>query len=198
MVGTPGGMSLNIKTTRYDPAYLVEYGVHTEQTTHRLHVDTAAGKVIVFRTRDGVRAMPDPVRVASKHHWELGNYYLVAFGSPASPNGTRYATARGCRISAAHIHEARDVTIPTQLLRERTAQTTSGKGVIAVRIVSVMLRHGLIPLAFDVKEVNEYAAQIRGVDLSLETMLLQVKYDDGCSTRGLFMQTHEWNPNKWH
>lgn len=185
-----------MKTPKYDISKLVEYGIQTEETTQRIHVDLENNFVLVYRTEQGLQAMPDPISICTVDDWEASGYYLV---SPPWLKGSQigFATARGIRIPYTNIDGCRGARIPDVMQNNCNGSTTS-KGRAALRIVSKMLQEGRLPIFLNITEVDEYKDQILGKDIDLCEEVIQVKCDKTSYKRGLFMQTHEWNPNGAH
>ena len=179
--------------TLYNIARLVEYGIQTEGTTHRIHVDVIRQVVFVYRTQDGIAAMPEPIGITCMDDWEANGYQLISPGW-LKPEDRGYATARGIRIPYKFIAECRGVRIPDVLPIDTAENGTTKKGREAVKIVTEMFKVGRIPLHIEIREVNTKSDQILGKDIDLDECVIQVKYDRACFERGLFMQTHEWNP----
>jgi hypothetical protein len=167
---------------------LFEYGIHTENTTHRIHVDTQQGGVVIYKTAEGVAAMPPPISIQSPDDWEVAGYYLI---KPQWAKGA--VTARGIRIQWKDIKNARAIKIPESVTLEADANTTTEKGKVGVFVAKTMLGMGCIPIQFDIKEIDDKLEQISGNDLQADKLIIQVKFDMGCIKRGLFMQTHERN-----
>lgn len=176
---------------RYDISKLIEYGIHTENTTHRIHVDFENGKIFVFLTSDALSILPGLIKPIAPGDWEDAGYYLV---SPRWLQGDQVgkATARGIRIKSANIPRCREVSF---LPRNTNSYNTSQKGHCAVSTVVSAFAAGDIPLHLKALEVVGKSDQIKGRDLFTDDILIQVKHDSGCAKRGLFFQTHEWNPN---
>lgn len=173
------------------PDKLFEYGIQTEKTTHRIHVDIN-GYVIIYKTECGIDAMPEPIHVSSYDEWEISGYYLLT--QPNMPPGYgAFATARGVRVPYAMILNCRGVRIPPHIIPD-IKRDTGAKGREAIRIVAKMFEEGRIPLQCTIKEINKISDQILGRDIDIGESVIQVKHDFGCFSRGLFMQTHEWNP----
>jgi len=107
------------------------------------------------------------------------------------------ATSRGIRINYKLISDCVGTKIPTDI-ELRQDGDTSAKGRNAVYIVGRMAARAKIPLHSDITEVDDLRDQIRGKDIDLSDCVIQVKYDKGALSRGLFFQTHEWNPNGAH
>ena len=173
MVGNLGG------TKMYD---LYEYGIQTEKSTHRIHVDTDNKFVMVYRTQDGINVMPEPISIKNDDDWESGEYRIIkpkwAKGKP---------TARGIRILWNLIDGCDISRIPDSLIENIPTSSTSKKGRCALEISISMLRNGEIPIRFDVVEINDHKDQISGLDLQADKLMLQVKFDKGSFKRGLFM-----------
>ena len=167
---------------------IIEYGIQTEDSTHRIHVDVIGKKVFVYKTQNGIDAMPEPISIKCENDWNAGDYYIIY---PKWANGM--PTARGIRIKHTDIKGCISANIPEKLIPNNSAETTSEKGKAGVVIVVEMLQSGLLPLQFTVTEINDLQEQISGQDLHADKLLLQVKFDYGASQRGLFMQTHERN-----
>lgn len=53
-------------------------------------------------------------------------------------------------------------------------------------------------LNFGERKYGEMYAQISGTDLTCNPIKIQIKFDRHCHKNGLFLQTHERNPNGWH
>lgn len=178
------------------PDKLFEYGIQTEDSSHRIHVDIYGRVLFIYKTIDGVAALPEPIRPVSESDWSINGYYLVSMDK--RNNG--FATARGIRVRYENINGCRMATIPDDLIGSDifSAKSTSAKGNSGVSIAYKMLERGLVPFPFIVREVNNKTDQIKGVDLSVNEMTIQIKFDGRAFERGLFLQTHEWNPRGEH
>ena len=173
---------------------LFEYGIQSEETTHRIHVDPAGGFVYSFRTDDGVTALPEPVAVNDDSEWECNGYRLVCW---------RYdnkATARGIRIPWLGLKGCVRYEIPEDLRwaywHPSNKATTSERGRAGENIALEMLKRGLISLIRNTSFVVSKRDQILGSDITEEKVTIQVKFDKYATRLGIFLQTHEWNPRK--
>ncbi len=176
---------------------LVPYGIQNENSTHRVHLDATDDKLIVFETWAGIKALPEPVEVSSQDDWVANGYYLV------KPQWNNYSpTARGIRVHYENITGALAIDIPPDFAdvfdRPTSASDTSSKGQYAQALVDMMLQDGRIPIKFKTREIVNRLDQIRGIDLEAEPLSVQIKFDMGCYARGVFLQTHERNPYKFH
>jgi len=175
---------------------LHEYGIQTEDSTHRVHVDMMGKKLFIYKTIDGITRLPEPILIKSYDDWEKHPYRLVKPGW-----NKKIPTARGTRVFYKSISNCVDVCIPQDLIDNHDVSsysTTSEKGRIATDIVISMMERGLVPFAITVKNIDDKKFQIRGIDLETTNFLIQVKYDYECESRGIFLQTHENNPYKMH
>jgi hypothetical protein len=166
---------------------LYEYGIQSEKSTHRIHVDVKDKVIFIYKTKDGINALPEPIKIVNDDDWIRGGYYIVK-----QKLYNREPSARGIRIPYQKISSCMSIHIPESILID-DCQTDSQRGVIGVRVAAGMLRMGLIPIQFDVSEINDKAQQISGLDLQADKLMIQVKYDWCCNERGLFLQTHEKN-----
>jgi hypothetical protein len=172
---------------------LFEYGIQTEDSTHRLHIDVKNMKAFIFSTPDGVTALPEPVSITSDDDWDAGDYYIIY---PTWANGK--PTARGIRIPPDRITGCTTVNIPGILspLKAVSFDTTSEKGRLAESIGLEMLKAGLIPISMNAEFVTVKDMQITGVDAYCQPVKMEIKHDYDCFHRGLFLQTHERNEQK--
>ena len=177
--------------------YLFEYGIHTEKTTHRIHVSSGDRKMFVYQTHEGIDAMPEPISIYKPLDWTASGYYLLA--SPqAKKSNPGYATARGIRVPYNLIRNCRGINIPEHIVATTKDISTTGKGQLAVGIVIHMAAEGRLPIQFQIREINTKREQILGQDIDLSEAIIQVKHDGPAYEKGLFMQTHEWNPESDH
>jgi hypothetical protein len=177
---------------------LFPYGIQSESSTHRAHVDLENHHVIVFQTRDAIAILPSPIWPESPEEWTTPPYELIK-PSWAPPDYIRngWATARGVRIDWHMIPGARDIAIPKDMHQRTGGQSTSKKGAIACQIIANMASANLLLLPMQIVEVDDRAQQIAGTDGEAR-IALQVKHDGGCWRRGVFLQTHERNPLAAH
>jgi hypothetical protein len=171
------------------PSYLVDYGIHKEQSDMRAHVCVLAGAVYIFPTRCGVRAI------------ESGRYV----GKTATQPGHRHkATAFGYPVPVTAIDQMVSIGV-ARIIGQfdfREDDTTSTKGDKAVRLVAHMLRNGIFPLPVNPQIALEHELQISGTDIEVRAKYrIQVKCDykggigPGC-TGNVYLQTAEINPFK--
>jgi hypothetical protein len=178
--------------------YLFEHGIQTERSTHRIHVDVQYGYVYLFRREDVLSVMPDPVSIVEPVDWIRSGYYLVSFRKD------KLATARGIRINHSDIPGCEKIAIPEDLMMNHVyaavycETTTSQRGRIGEDITDEMFERGMIRIPGRMTKVIDRDGQIKGVDFVQESILPEVKFDKGCTVKGIFLQTHEWNPNKDH
>jgi len=176
---------------------LHEYGIHTEDSTHRVHVDIVSKKIFIYKTANGVSILPEPISVKKDEDFEAGWYRLVR------PRWNNFIpTARGVRVFYAKIEDCVSVDIPENFIEEfmtpEDYTSTTAKGEVATKIVIGMMDKGLVPFAISVQNIDDIKFQIKGVDLQTSNFLIQVKFDYDCFSKGLFLQTHEINPYKQH
>lgn len=176
---------------------LIEYGVQNEESTHRIHFDISCNSLVVYETYAGARALPEPVQVNNTDDWEVNGYYLVY---PRYTHGI--PTSRGIRIPYWEIGGSKVVDIPEWVVADLNTPTTnsdpSEKGKYAQVVVDRMMSEGYIPFKFKTHEIIDKNMQIKGIDLESNQLKIQIKFDYGCIERGLFLQTHESNPNKFY
>ena len=180
---------------KHDISRLVAYGIQTEETTHRIHVDVKNKRAFTYKTVDGVRALPDPVIPGSDKEFTVSGYYTV---SPPwlKDSDKGIATARGVRVPYSEIPNCRVSAFSADI--DTGNMSTTDKGKIAVEIVQRLFKVGKIPLHLDVIDVDNRSDQIKGKDIDIGNVVIQVKHDAGCAERGLFLQTHESNPYSMH
>ena len=169
---------------------LYEYGIQTEGSTHRIHVDVVGKRIFIYKTSCGIAALPEPIIPVYEYDWEKNGYYLV---KPSWSN--RQPTARGIRLPYKNIVDCVSVRIPDNLLGgdDTRNYSTSQKGNMAANIIIDMMERGYVPFAITVQNIDDKCDQIKGIDLQTTNFLIQVKFDMGCCERGLFIQTHERN-----
>jgi len=166
---------------------LVEYGITVEKSDIGVHVCPLARKVYVYQTASGLKAI------------KVGQHRKA----PAYTQGI--LTAEGYLVPPQDIENCRMVSLPAAIWEMAAfdeADSTSDKGEKAVRVVSWMLKEGILPLWVHPELVDDYERQIEGSDIVVEaTFRIQVKCDwrggegDGC-TGNLFLQVAESNPNR--
>jgi len=172
---------------------LSEFGIQTETSTYRCHVDFLNNMVILFKTAEGLAAMPEPIGISKSADWEAGDYYVLSCGD-ARKQGI--ATARGIRIDHRDINDAKAIEIPYDLRLNTRELDRSAKGRRAEEVVDIMIKRGLIVIPAIFVPVSSKSRQLEGVDSESKNIPLQVKHDKGCYRRGVFLQTHEWNHKK--
>ena len=179
----------------YDLSKLKPYGIQSEKTTHRIHVDFDGCCLFIYKTENGVKALPDPIEPKEGDDFEKGGYKIVC--PPwLKEKDKNLATARGIRLPYENIIGCRIVEFPYSVNTEE--MTTSQKGQKAVDAVVYFFKEGMIPLHLNISEVLDKADQIKGKDIDLGDIVIQVKHDIACKKRGIFLQTHECNPYAMH
>jgi hypothetical protein len=171
---------------------LYEYGIHQEDSDIRVHVCPHVRRVYVFPTENACNALSD------------GNYQPID-GYQDEVNGR---TSQGYNVPPSDIPSCIALT-----LREVTWEhlgfdrknSTSTKGAKAVRLVSAMVRRGMIPVPGAATTKPEL--EISGTDIVAtfdnQIVKIQVKCDFKGGAKhlggfGLFLQTHERNPRGLH
>ena len=155
---------------------LVEYGLTTEESDYRAHVDLRSGVVILFPTE------------AAREQLLSGEYEVY----PVTNRLSRIVTAEGARVPHEDIAGAWLVKIPRQLQLDEIPNGPVEKGRLAESIFGAMLNSGLI--TFPVAQIRDRANQLRGVDYEAPRTGIQVKCDLGALHRGVFLQIRECNP----
>jgi len=167
---------------------LVSYGIQNEKSDIRAHVCPLAGRVYVYRTRDGLS-------VIEKRGGELKT-------APAFQRGIK--TAEGYLVPPRLIPNMRRVRIPASWIehyRFSDDDDLSLKGRKATDLVCHMLRSGAFPLWVEAGEVTDHDIQISGMDIYVKASTrIQVKMDyrggegDPPVTGNLYLQVAERNP----
>lgn len=191
--GKPHGTHCSLRS-RNGQAYtngngLIAYGIQNEQSDIRAHVGVLSGKVYVYRTEDGLKAIETFDRKPR----------------PASQPGVNFVTAYGFAVPWRDI--PRIVAIPCKSLIDmhniRESDSTSDKGDKAAQVVETLIRYGWFPLPVEPQSVTSASIQRQGVDLIVQgKWRIQVKCDfragDGHEkcTGNLYLQIAERNPFK--
>lgn len=187
------------KKPSMDISRLVEYGIQIERSTHRVHVDLEMRKVYIFRTHDAIQLLPEPIHPTCVSEWEgikaLGGYQLVSWGRYKKAG---IATSRGCKLAWKDIPGCKEIIIPEDIDIPDDITGHSQLGKLAFSIAHEMFERHLISIEINIQEVNTHAEQILGIDAISSPVKIQVKCDRWCSRWGLFLQTHEWNPEGLH
>lgn len=170
------------------PDYLVNYGIQNEGSHIRAHVCVLAGKVYVYPTTEGVRALETTLQK----------------GRTATQPGMDKPTAYGYAIPIEEIERCVPISAKGIIKTARFAldDTTSAKGAKAVKVVAELLRVGWFPLPVDPQIIEDAEMQIKGADINVRASFkIQVKCDykggdgPGCTGR-LYLQVAEINPFK--
>jgi len=184
----------------YSPAHLIEYGIQTEDSTHRVHIDAKNNWAFEFRTEAGIAALPPDPRNENgiPVYWENDDYYLLSYlpHDPSLLGDGRFATARGTRLLLADIDGCKAHEIPKDILlkcQNLPQSTTSERGRKGEKIYELMRRDGIFIL-----ESGHSMPATLGADFIEPIRKVEVKWDWNCLVRGLFLQTHEWNPYRQH
>jgi hypothetical protein len=174
---------------------LYEWGIQTEDSTHHLHIDVFSNMAFVFPTADGVDSLPDPISCVTDEDYTAGGYYVVY---PKWANG--YPTARGIRVPYTDINNCKAIKMPIKIkgIDDFDRLSTSAKGRLAEGIGQMLMERGDIPIQLNTIYVNAKDAQIFGTDITCNQIKIQIKFDRYCYKNGIFLQTHERNPNGWH
>jgi hypothetical protein len=205
-MGKPVSQMLFKQTPSMDISKLIAYGIQSESSTHRVHVDLPERKLYIYRTEEGVKVLPDPIIPLDIYDWE-GTYYNYPYytlRSQGKYKDLKIATSRGARVDAKDIGGCREINIPDDIpipadVSNGYNLTTTSLGQIAVSVTKEMGKRNMLVVDIQITEVNIYLDQIKGIDAkSHNPVLLQIKCDRWCSKNGLFLQTHEWNPFKNH
>lgn len=178
-------------------ASLVDYGIHTEQSDVRVHVCPAVRRVYVYPTASGVAVVM------------TGKYPLRQAYQPGWPE----PTAEGYLVPPEDIPNCVELKfrdLVWDALAFDRAESTTNKGDKAVRLVKLMLKHGLLPLPSVPsvsRVVEEKNMQVEGTDILVHAnqlrerdVRIQVKCDfyggrrELGGTGNLFLQVRERNP----
>ena len=167
---------------------LFEYGIHTEGSDIRAHVSVVNRIVYVFQTFRGIEAI-------EKYNPELRK---------AGQNGVQYPTAEGWLAKPEWIEDLRRLKFFSWAhwpeLNEN--QSTSKKGVLAVRCVVDAIRSGRFPFWLDTSEDDRKNIQIKGTDIVVfcrKKIQVKCDYRSGDIPNGtgnLFLQKAERSPLK--
>lgn len=173
---------------------LIKYGIYNEGSDIRAHVCPIAGKVYVFETAEGVKAIDERKhRLAKVPNFIDGKRVIAALGYLVPPDD----------INGIKVIPASDVIDSVGF---RSDDNTSTKGRKGVEVVAILLASGRFPLWIrDPEEVTGRTLQISGTDIIVNAQIkIQVKADvpGGAKKHGgtgnLFLQTHERNYMKAH
>lgn len=180
-----------------DLSMLKPYGIQSEKTTHRIHVDFDGGAVFIYRTEDGIARLPHPILPTKNCEYEINDYYVIV-PSWLKPEDKekRLATSRGIRIPYTSIKNCQMVEFDERF--DTKQMTTTQKGAQAVKSVIELFSRGKLPLHLTVLEVRDRKDQILGKDIDIGNVVIQIKHDHHARANGLFLQTHECNPYKMH
>jgi hypothetical protein len=168
---------------------LIEHGILQDESDYRIHVGFVVGAVYVFPTANGKTAV------------HSGKYRIVNAFQPGCPS----PTSQGVVVPWQELAECKEVLIPPGMIQAancRRSDHTSTKGYWATVIVSLMQTCGMIPIEMSPVIVNDKALQIRGVDLQMKPISIQIKCDFCCGSRdrrgtgNIYLETHERNPFK--
>lgn len=171
---------------------LADYGIHNEKSDIRLHVCPKIQRVYLYETKHGVAAIA------------TGRYQKKPAGQYV--NGQYHVTASGYLVPVFDIVGCQEFMLPDDIWRQYPMSendSTSKKGMAAVRLVRAALIARAITLPGQVAVIEEKSLQIDGVDLIVQVSLrLQVKCDFRGGNRALggtgnlYLQTSELNPLK--
>ena len=175
---------MKIPLTGYDDSRLREWGIQTEGSTHRIHIDLDNKKLIAFATTAGVAALPE----------DEGSYYYPQ--NPRvreDPNLLQYSTARGTRVPYGDIEGAEAIEIPKDILNSMPdyGEDTETRGRAGAYVCNEMINRGLYRPAVVVVD-TDLPDQLRGDGMG--EFVPEYKFDWACFERGVFLQTHEYNP----
>lgn len=166
--------------------YLIEYGIHTEDSDIRAHCSPSTMKVYVYRTKAGLEAL-------SKKEYKV---------KPAFQPGVSGPTATGWLVPPGDIPGLRTIPLgPTWWKKFHKEDSTSNKGKAAVELVVELLKIGHFPLWISAGESSDSDVQIKGTDIVIfARKKIQVKCDwhagDPSKSGCLFLQQSERNPLK--
>jgi len=170
---------------------VINYGIHNEQSDLRVHVCPQARSIYVYPTASGIAAIDPNI------HQKVKGYQ----------DGIDYPTAEGFLVPPMGIAQCILLQVRPSVwdtLSFSTADTTTVKGVKAVRLVVGMLKAGLFPLPGLPEENIDRLIQINGTDITVEIMQRIVRIQVKCDYPGgekrfggtgrLFLQIAEINP----
>jgi hypothetical protein len=163
---------------------LINYGIQDEQSDWRIHISVCNNTAYIFQTKDGKREV------------ENGRYRL----RPVFQRGIK--TAMGAAVPIGNIPGILKIFIPYSILRQvgfAPEDGTSEKGKKAAQVVVEMLKLGLLPFFGSFKEITDTGLQIRGTDIQVGAVRIQVKCDwNAGNTGNIYLQTQECNPFHKH
>lgn len=165
-----------------------ESGIRTEDSDIRCHVAPGTRNIFVFKTADAVAAL---------------SITDTKYRRTATQDGVVGPTSIGYAIPWDTIRGIRCVrwTSTEWWLWFNQKQSTSEKGLCAIRVVQQLLRDGRFPFWCNhVDEEMNRSTQINGTDLVVSgEWRIQVKCDYNAGPHGtgnIFIQTNERNPLK--
>lgn len=187
---------------RLDISYLFFSGIQTEKSTHRVHIDLQGKRLYIFETQKGIDALPEPIEPKELGDWEsYCGYQLKSYGRYKD---RKLATARGIRVRYGEVSGCQEIIIPDEIIIPEEIQGdnreklgTSEKGKMAENVAAKMFSLKLVPIMSAINLVRDRHDQLSGIDADAK-IHIQIKCDSYCSQWGLFLQTHEWNPDKCH
>jgi len=169
---------------------LIEHGIQTELSDIRAHVCPREGRVYIFPTQAGIKAIESQKYVVKDAYQE----------------GTDVVTARGCWIPPMDIRRCVGLALPDRTwayFQFRDSDSLSVKGSKALRLVLGIIRAGLFPGSLGGEKIRDLALDISGMDIIIKIhqmpeRIVQVKCDYAGGRTGLFLQLAECNPLARH
>jgi len=172
---------------------LVEYGILNERSDFRAHVTYKAMRVYVFPTKNAAALLAQ----AESLHLQRKSVFTGSL-----------ETAQGYLVPVSYLEGLNEIIIPPDLYQAHRiypTDLTTTKGLKATQIVLGLLKHNLISLPLQYREIDSLALQISGTDILINsTWRMQVKCDWAGGekryggTGNLYLQTAECNPYSRH